>query len=82
MENILVFATCKAFIEWLYVDGKSRIAPGVSSLFFMPMIDLKSSDEICIYSTLCFEQAKRYKCTPFPTFDQPLWWKSLEIQQY
>ena len=57
--------------------------PGVSSVFFMPMIDLKSSDEICIFSTMCFvsEQAKRYNYTPIPTFDQPLWWKSHEIQQ-
>ena len=33
---------------------------------------------------MCFasEQAKRYKCTPIPTVDQPLWWKSLGTQQY
>ena len=57
--------------------------PGASSVFFMPMIDLKSSDEICIYSTMCFvsEQAKRYSFTPILTFNQPLWWKSFEIQQ-
>ena len=57
--------------------------PGVSSVFFMPMIDLKPSAEICIYSTMCFasEQAKRYKCTPILTFDQLLWLKSFEIQQ-
>ena len=56
--------------------------PGVSSVFFMPMIDLKSNDEVCIYSTMCFvsEQARRYNYTPVFTFDQPLWWKSLEIQ--
>ena len=57
--------------------------PGSSSVFFMPMIDLKSSDEICIFSTMCFvsEQAKLYNYTPILTFDQPLWWKSYEIQQ-
>ena len=57
--------------------------PGSSSVFFMPMIDLKSSDEICLFSTMCFvsEQAKRYIYTPILTFDQPLWWKSYEIQQ-
>ena len=49
--------------------------PGISSVFFMPMIDLKSSDEICIYSKMCFvsEHAKRYNYTPILTFDQPLW---------
>ena len=48
--------------------------PGKSTVLFMPMIDMKSSDESCIYSTLCFdsEQARRYKSTPILTFDQPL----------
>ena len=57
--------------------------PGASSVFFKPMIDSKSSDDICIYSTTCFasEQAKRYSFTPILTFDQPQWWKSFEIQQ-
>ena len=47
------------------------------------MIDSKSSDAICIYSTMWFasEQAKRYSFTPILTFDQPHWWKSFEIQQ-
>ena len=57
--------------------------PGRSSVFFMPMINLKSSDEICIFSTMCFvsEQAKRHNYTPILTFDQPQWWKSFEIQR-
>ena len=37
----------------------------VTFVFFMPMFDLNSSDEICIYSTMCFvsEKAKRYNYT-------------------
>lgn len=55
--------------------------PGKSSVVFMPMIDLNPSDETCIYSTLHFvnDQAKRYNVTPVITFDQPLWWKALNI---
>ena len=36
--------------------------PGKSSVHFMPMIDAKSSDYSCIYSTMCFisSQAKIY----------------------
>ena len=58
--------------------------PGKSTVLFMPMIDMKSSDENCIYSTLCFvsEQARRYKSTPVLTFDQPLWWKASEILEH
>ena len=35
----------------------------------------------CIYSTLSFicEHAQRYGITPRITFDQPLWWKALNI---
>ena len=44
--------------------------PGKSSVHFMPMIDLKSNDETCLYSTMCFvsDQAKRYNNTPVLTF--------------
>ncbi len=56
--------------------------PGVSSIVFMPMIDMKSNDESCLYSTMHFvcAQSRRYGVTPILTFDQPLWWKSVEIQ--
>ncbi len=56
--------------------------PGQSSIIFMPMIDMKSSDESCILSTMHFvaEQAKRYSMSPILTFDQPLYWKGIEIQ--
>lgn len=57
--------------------------PGKSSVLFLPMIDLDPTDMTCIYSTLLFvsKQAKRYGFTPILTFDQPLWWKALNIIQ-
>lgn len=67
------------FMQMVHEGGH----PGQSSVVFMPMIDMKSSDESCIYSTMCFvsDQARRYNVTPVLTFDQPLWWKAMEIQQ-
>lgn len=55
--------------------------PGKSEVVFLPMIDLSSSDENCLYSTLLFiaSQASYYGYTPILTFDQPLWWKSMLI---
>ena len=52
-----------------------------ASVLFLPMIDLPSSKESCLYSTLCFvaSQGRTYGFTPVLTFDQPLWWKSVKI---
>ena len=49
----------------------------VTSVFFMPMLDLKSSDEICIYSTMCFARGEENDIT-VPIFSQ--WLKSFKIQ--
>ena len=56
--------------------------PGKSTVHIMPMIDEKSSDYSCIYTTMIFiaEQANRYNKTPLLTFDQPFYWKAVEIQ--
>ena len=54
----------------------------VASVSFFPIIDLSSSDENCIYSTLLFviDEAKRSNIpVPCITFDQPLWQKALGI---
>ncbi|KAL8570890.1 hypothetical protein ACOMHN_023563 [Nucella lapillus] len=66
------------FMQEAHADG---VYPGKSEVFFMPMIDMSSSDMTCIYSTLCFvsEQAFRYKVTPVITFDQPLYLKAQVI---
>ena len=55
--------------------------PGQSSVTFLPMIDMTSSDPTCIFSTLKFvtEHARKHNVTPIITFDQPLWWKALTI---
>ena len=50
--------------------------PGKSETTFLPIIDLKSTDESCIYSTLLFiqRQAKILNLvTACITFNQPLW---------
>ena len=56
--------------------------PGKSTVHIMPMIDEKSSDYSCIYTTMMFiaQQSKKYGKTPLLTFDQPLYWKAVEIQ--
>ena len=55
--------------------------PGMSSVMFLPMIDVNPSDATCIYSTLKFlaEHAKYHNASHVVTFDQPLWWKALMI---
>ena len=52
-----------------------------SSVLFLPMIDLPASDMSCVYSTLSFvkKESEKYGVTPVCTFDQPLWWKALQI---
>ena len=48
---------------------------------FLLMIDMDLGDMKCILTSLSFivEQAKRYRVTPIITFNQPLWWKALQI---
>ena len=56
--------------------------PGVSTITFLPIIDLPPGYERCIYSTLLFiHQQSSYLNieTPCITFDQPLWLKAVEI---
>ncbi|KAG1687728.1 hypothetical protein GQR58_008303 [Nymphon striatum] len=45
------------------------------------MIDMDPGNMSCVQSTLQFicQHASRYKVTPVITFDQPLWWKALEV---
>ena len=58
------------------------IHPPVSHVHFLPIINLKSSDESCIYSTLSFIESQASLLniqTACITFDQPLWVKAVEI---
>lgn len=53
-----------------------------SEVLLLPIIDLSSSDESCIYSTLIYIQTQAARLnipTPCITFDQPLWLKAVEI---
>jgi len=55
--------------------------PGKASILFMPMIDMDTNDESCIYSTLTWisDHAKKYNVTPVVTFDQPLRYEANSI---
>lgn len=55
--------------------------PGMSSVIFLPMIDLNPSDLTCIYPTLRFvtEQTSKLNVLPVVTLDQPVYWKALQI---
>ena len=54
---------------------------GASSIIFMPMIDKKSTDSVCLLSTISFvcTLSQKYAMTPILTFDQPLYWKAMEL---
>ena len=58
--------------------------PGKSTVHIMPMIDEKSSDFSCIYTTMMFiaQESRKYGKQPLLTFDQPLYWKAIEIQKH
>jgi hypothetical protein len=61
---------------------KIHTAGTKAEISFLPIIDLNSSDENCIYSTLVFiiKQARQLHINiPCVTFDQPLWLKATGI---
>ena len=63
-------------------DLTKGIHPPRTDIDVLPVIDLKPSEETCIYSSLLFviEQSKKLSVTtPSITFDQRLWLKALEI---
>ena len=57
---------------------------GKASVIFMPMIAMKSSDELYIFSTIIFisQQPNKFKTAPTVIFYQRLWLKSLAIQSH
>jgi len=53
-----------------------------AAITMLPLIDMKPTDETCLYSTLLFvdSEAKKLRMpTASITFDQPLWLKAVEI---
>ena len=59
-------------------EGNHR---GQASAIFLPMIDMKPTDMMCVNSILHIVSyhARRYGVTPVLTIDQPLWWKATTI---
>ena len=57
---------------------------GKSTIHFLPMIDMKATDYSCIYSTMLFVQklGRIYSKDIVLTFDQPLYWKAMEIKTH
>ena len=55
--------------------------PSKTAIHFEPVIDMPSIDYSCIYSTMSFvsDMARKYGYDPVLTFDQPLYWKAMEI---
>jgi len=80
-QTSLLFSPTRTAWSGLMQCVHSIAHPGKSSVLFLPMIDMSSSDPSCIYSTLSFvaHHAEIYHFKPIITFDQPLWWKALSI---
>ena len=78
-KTSLLFGLSRPAWSGLMQLSHCGIHPGQSSVTFLPMIDMSSSNPTCIFSTLKFasEHARRHSVTPIVTFDQPLWWKAL-----
>ena len=77
----------KRISDWsgtMHLLNQKKQHPGSASVEFLPMIDLKPSDESCIFSTLPFlnnlTEQNNIGYT-VATFDQPLYWKVCEILQ-
>ena len=51
-----------------------------ANITMLPIMDLKSCDESCTYSMMILNEATLLNIsTTCITFDQPLWWKAVEI---
>ena len=61
---------------------KNENHPWMSSLVFLPLIDMYNGDKTCILSTIHYicKLANEQNVTPVVTFDQPLFWKASEIK--
>ena len=77
----------KGVPDWsgtMHLLNQKKQHPGPARVEFLPMIDLKPSDESCIFSTLSFLNNLTEQNNigyAVVTFDQPLYWKACEILQ-
>ena len=53
----------------------------VTTIVFLPCIDLRPTDMSCVYSTLKFieRKVKDHLKVPVCTFDEALWWTTLQV---
>ena len=68
------------FMQHIFSENDCPITK--SEVLFLPIIDLRPSDETCIYSTSFYIQSQAEQLsilTACITFDQPLWLKAVEI---
>ena len=77
----LLFGVSRPALSGMMQFAHRDSHPGQSSVVFLPMINMSSSNTACIFSTLKFisEHARHHKVTPIITFDQPLWWKAFMV---
>ena len=70
-KTLLLFGLSRPAWSGMMQLSHRGIHPGQSSVTFLPMIDMSSSNPTCILSTLKFasEHARRYSVTPIVTFD-------------
>ena len=61
--------------------SRDGLHPSKTAIHFEPMFDIPSSDYSCIYSTMLFvsDLARKNGHDSVLTFDQPLYWKAMEI---
>ena len=78
--SLSVWSTIPAWFGMMQIVHTGEY-PGQSSVIFLPMIDMDPGNMSCVHSTLQFicQHASRHGVTPIITFDQPLWWKSLQV---
>ena len=84
-----LWIVCKPFVDNIpsysaFMQSNIQGAhSGVSSVNFLPMIDMNPNDPSCIFSTLLhvLREAEKTRSVPILTYDQPLFWKALLIVQ-
>ena len=67
--------------NWSRMMQQGQAHPRSSSIISLPMINMNSGDMTCIYARLNYVHglAPRYYVPTVTIFDQPLFWKALEI---
>jgi len=70
------------FVQHNIISSENDCPHTKSDILFLPIIGLNTLDETYVYSTLVYIQSQAEQLSiPIAciTFDQPLWYKALEI---